>query len=166
VYTDHCTLENFNTQKELSRRQARWMELMSQFDMSILYIIGEDNTIADVLSCLPDEATPVLDNNPISHVDNWSVWAKASLVNAVLMVDVDSEFLDTIKAGYHTDEFCKKVIAYLESTLGIREENGLWYIGSQLLIPSSGTCREDLFHLAHDTLGHFGADKAYMSLCD
>ena len=26
VYTDHKTLLNFNTQKDLSRRQAQWME--------------------------------------------------------------------------------------------------------------------------------------------
>ncbi len=34
VFTDHRTLENFQTQKALSRRQARWMEEMAQFDMS------------------------------------------------------------------------------------------------------------------------------------
>ncbi len=54
VFTDHRTLENFQTQKALSRCQARWMEEMAQFDMSINYIRGEDNTIADALSRLPD----------------------------------------------------------------------------------------------------------------
>jgi hypothetical protein len=29
IYTDHKTLENFDTQKDLSHRQARWMEFMS-----------------------------------------------------------------------------------------------------------------------------------------
>ena len=53
IYTDHKTLENFNVQKDLSRRQARWMELMSQFDAKIVYIKGDDNTVADTLSCFP-----------------------------------------------------------------------------------------------------------------
>ena len=44
--------------------------------------------------------------------------------------------------------------------------NGLWYIGDRLLIPRVTTLRETLFHLAHDTLGHFGADKSYASLRD
>lgn len=58
VYTDHKTLENFNTQKDLSRRQARWMELMSQYDAKIMYIEGDDNSVADALSRLPcEEAT-------------------------------------------------------------------------------------------------------------
>jgi hypothetical protein len=50
VYTDHRTLQNFDTQCNLSHRQLRWQELMSQYDMQIVYIPGEDNTVADALS--------------------------------------------------------------------------------------------------------------------
>ena len=32
VITDHQTLENFNMQKDLLQHQARWMELLLQFD--------------------------------------------------------------------------------------------------------------------------------------
>lgn len=53
VYTDHRTLENFDSQKDLSRRQLRWQEFLSQYDMTITYIRGEDNTVADALSRLP-----------------------------------------------------------------------------------------------------------------
>jgi RNase H-like domain found in reverse transcriptase len=53
VYTDHRTLENFDTQKDLLQLQARWMEHLSQFDMTIHYIRGEDNTDADALSRMP-----------------------------------------------------------------------------------------------------------------
>lgn len=52
VFTDHRTLENFHKQKDLSRRQARWMEFLSQFDLRIVYIKGEENTVADALSRL------------------------------------------------------------------------------------------------------------------
>ena len=57
IYTDHKTLENFNTQKDLSRRQARWMELMSQYNAKIIYVKGGDNTVADALSRLPCHTT-------------------------------------------------------------------------------------------------------------
>ncbi len=50
VFTDHRTLENFETQKDLSCRQAHWLEVMSQYEMTISYIKGEDNCIADALS--------------------------------------------------------------------------------------------------------------------
>ncbi|GLB45211.1 putative retrotransposable element tf2 155 kda protein type 1-like [Lyophyllum shimeji] len=55
VLTDHRTLENFGKQRDLSRRQARWMEFLSQFDCKIVYVKGEDNSVADALSRLPDD---------------------------------------------------------------------------------------------------------------
>jgi hypothetical protein len=51
-----------------------------------------------------------------------------------------------------------------ESIPGIRLENELWYIGDRLVIPRYGTLCEDLFRLAHDVLGHFGANKSYSSI--
>ncbi|PPR02502.1 hypothetical protein CVT24_001968 [Panaeolus cyanescens] len=53
VYTDHKTLLNFNTQKDLSRRQARWMEFLSIYDCKFVYVKGEDNSVADALSRYP-----------------------------------------------------------------------------------------------------------------
>jgi hypothetical protein len=53
-------LENFDTQKDLSRQQLCWQEFMSQYDMTITYIHGEDNTVSGALShlllnCFPEE---------------------------------------------------------------------------------------------------------------
>ena len=53
VYTDHRTLENFDTHRDLSKRQLRWQEFMSQYEMNITYIRREDNCVADALSWLP-----------------------------------------------------------------------------------------------------------------
>ena len=39
--------------------------------------------------------------------------------------------------------------------------NGLWYVRDRLLIPRVNDLHENLFHLAHDTLGHFGFRKTY-----
>ena len=44
--------------------------------------------------------------------------------------------------------------------------NGLWYIGHWLLIPRVTDICENLFRLAHDALGHFGADKSYAAFRD
>ena len=66
--------------------------------------------------------------------------------------------------SYKTDEFCLHLAQY--ATPGARLINGLWYIGDHLVIPRTGDIHENLFHLTHDTLGHFGADKCYVNLCD
>ena len=58
IFTDHKTLEKFDSQHDLSCQQARWMEFMLQFDAKIVYIKGDDNSVADVLSCLPTMTIP------------------------------------------------------------------------------------------------------------
>jgi hypothetical protein len=55
-------LTNFDAQKNLSRGQVCWQELMSQYDITITYIKGEDNTVADVLSWLPTDASDAADD--------------------------------------------------------------------------------------------------------
>jgi hypothetical protein len=55
VATDHDTLKHFMTQKEMSKRQAGWLEVISPFanNMDIFYRKGETN-LADGLSRRPD----------------------------------------------------------------------------------------------------------------
>ncbi len=79
VYTDHRTLENFETQKTLSQRQARWLEELSQFDMTISYIRGEDNTVADALSRLPDDPDELVPDIDMHEVSCWQSGSRHTL---------------------------------------------------------------------------------------
>jgi len=54
VCTDHKNLKYFNTTKLLNRRQARWAEIFSEFNVKIIYCPGERNGKADVLLCQVD----------------------------------------------------------------------------------------------------------------
>ena len=166
IYTDHRTLQNFDTQRDLSRRQLRWQEFMSQYDMTMVYILGEDNTVADALSRVPDGAFPRVTDNPTHGTQETLLGAVRLGINATLAITIDPTVIQSIQNGYKHDDFCKKVIATAPSTLGVTNANNLWYIGDRLLIPCFGSIREDLFRLAHDTSGHFGADKSYATLCD
>ena len=56
VYTDHRNLENFMTTKELTRRQARWAEILGCFDFDIVFLPGREAAHPDALSCQPDLA--------------------------------------------------------------------------------------------------------------
>jgi len=126
---------------------------MSQYDMTITYIRGEDNTVADALSRLPPNCFPGEGGN-----------VPGISVTAVMSITTDQDILKMIQAGYLEDEFCKRVAT--SNMKGCHQSNGLWYIGDRLLIPRVTSIRETLFRLAHDTLGHFGADKSYASLRD
>lgn len=50
VYSDHQNLQFFTTTKQLSRRQARWSEMLSNFDCVINYRAG-------ILGAKPDALT-------------------------------------------------------------------------------------------------------------
>jgi hypothetical protein len=55
ILTDHKALEHLMTQKQLSGRQARWLDVLSRFDFNIKYIEGSKNVLADALSRIYSE---------------------------------------------------------------------------------------------------------------
>ena len=50
VYTNHCSLQYVFTQKDLNLRQRRLMELLKDYDITILYHPGKANVVVDALS--------------------------------------------------------------------------------------------------------------------
>lgn len=87
-------------------------------------------------------------------------------INAVLSITTDPLMLQAVQEGYLADKFCKKLITSPTSIHSVATSNGLWYVGDCLLIPQTGNLQEELFRLAHDVLGHFGANKSYAALRD
>lgn len=53
IFTDHQTLVRLNKQEVLSRREARWVLTLQDYDMMVVYISGEENNVADLLSRSP-----------------------------------------------------------------------------------------------------------------
>lgn len=45
-------------------------------------------------------------------------------------------------------------------------KDGLWFIGDHLIIPAKCRMCEQIFRMAHDTLGHFGFYKTYDNICN
>ncbi|WMV18795.1 hypothetical protein MTR67_012180 [Solanum verrucosum] len=50
IYTDHRSLQYIMSQRDLNSRQRRWIELLKDYDLSILYHPGKANVVADALS--------------------------------------------------------------------------------------------------------------------
>ena len=147
IYTDHWTLECFQGQRDLSRRQARWQEFLAEYDFAIEYVKGGDNTVADALSRMPEVGE-----------------GGSEVVATILAVSTDPKLSEAIRIGYKSDHFCQRILKNAGSVPGIKIADGLIYIGSRLVVPRVGTICEDLFQMAHDSLGHFGAEKSYANL--
>ena len=56
AYTDHRALVHLQSQESLSDRQARLVEVLQEFDLTIADIPGPENHLADFLSRLPAHA--------------------------------------------------------------------------------------------------------------
>jgi hypothetical protein len=50
LMTDHCGLRHLFDQPKRNARQARWMDLLSEFDFEIKHIKGKENKVVDALS--------------------------------------------------------------------------------------------------------------------
>ena len=47
---DHRSLQYIFNQRDMNLRQRRWLELLKDYDMTILYHPGKSNVVADALS--------------------------------------------------------------------------------------------------------------------
>jgi hypothetical protein len=57
VRCDHNNLKYFKSLQNLTSRQARWKALLEDYDFELQYILGQANTIADLLSRSKDLKT-------------------------------------------------------------------------------------------------------------
>lgn len=57
-YTNHKGLVTLLEQKNLSGRQARWLEKISEFDFSVVYVPSAENILSDALSRIYSQDEP------------------------------------------------------------------------------------------------------------
>ena len=57
-YTDHRGLIHLLNQRNLSGRQARWMERIGEFEFEVIYVPGAENILSDALSRLYSNDSP------------------------------------------------------------------------------------------------------------
>ena len=156
LYTDHHSLKYFFTQRDLSRRQARWSQELAAYqpNMSIVYRKGEENR-ADALSRL----------NLLSASSD----ASAMLLNQLSQllpahVTLSDPILDDIKSAYISDNFYSDGNSKRPSYLQHRD--GIWYFRDRICVPNDPVLRRRLLFEFHDspTAGHHGFLKTLNSI--
>ena len=89
VHSDNRSLVWLRTQPTLSRRQARWLRMLEEFDVRIEYVKGEQNGAADALSRHPDfGANPChVDMAPTSTSPRQKCLKKCKKMSMGILVD-------------------------------------------------------------------------------
>ncbi|RXW17945.1 hypothetical protein EST38_g7906 [Candolleomyces aberdarensis] len=191
IYTDHRTLEYFDTQRDLSSRQLHWNEFLSDYEGRIVYVKGKDNTVAEVLSrvtyvedsvAADADATSILQNGEDTSrvcmlVDRSTQYHTAvclalaptpapALVDdpatvSQLGIAIDEGFLESLRDGYKTDLFVASLASAAPGMRTVQQREGLWFIDDCLVVPDVPKVKETIFCLCHDSLGHWGFRKSY-----
>jgi hypothetical protein len=153
VITDHDTLRHFFNQKDLSRRQARWLALLATYQgiLDIVYRRGADNH-ADALSRRPDLKTELEKQGLLSKDD--------FIASLHVSTPISSSLLDEVQAAYSSDRM------YTEGHKRphfLSFSNGLWWVQERICIPASPPLRLKVISMFHDPtfVGHPGREKTY-----
>ena len=134
----------------------RWMEFLSQYDASINYIPGNQNCVTDALSHLPEPSLQTVA----------SIFGSSHARSTSSKLHLDDSLLKVIKDGYVNDPFITKLTSTSTGMDAIQFKHDFWFINNRLIIPNVKHVCETLFHLAHDSMGHFGTSKCLPSLID
>ncbi len=151
IQTDHHSLIYFMKQQNLSNRQARWSELLQQYNFVIEYKPGTTNVVADALSRRADHETTA----PSTSSMNLNQISSSSIIS-------HENLLDQLRTAYETDEQCQRILKDEEKSIEWKiNPKGLIHRNNQLLVPNSEPIRTFIIRSNHDetTAAHRGIAK-------
>ncbi|KAJ9529794.1 hypothetical protein QJQ45_022194 [Haematococcus lacustris] len=162
LLTDNWATKHIQTQPRLDcRRQARWMEVLQEYDCIIDHIPGKQNIVADALSRRSDYQ--------LLSVGRRTQRNPAQVTETT--ISVDQSRLRNIRDAAATDpQYQRHLAAALKGRARqVKVQDNLLYHtgrGTPLLYIPTGPLRTDLLCEAHDvpTAGHLGRDKTYLRL--
>ena len=158
VVTDNWAVKYIQTQPQLSRRQARWMETLQEYDFTIEHRPGPTNVVADALSRRPDHRPS----------DNDIIAAICCALNLSSIVKPTADTVGAVRSSAIDDEQYQDLLR--STRTGARsdfliDDDLLYFVGTdasskRLYIPS-GPLRAQLISEAHDSIisGHLGRTK-------
>ena len=144
IVTDHHSLKFLQTQPQLSRRQARWLEFLAEFDFEIVHRPGKSNVVADALS----------------RLNNMEVQELGTVKKGIKREDL----FRGLKQAYEKDKETKMIVENLDTKKDFCViQDKLFYTGKgrmQLYLPQ-GEYRDFILAECHDSryAGHLGMKK-------
>lgn len=181
ICTDHRALEYFMTTKQLTSRQARWAELLSQFFFTIMYRPGKQNSLADALSrreqdVKPQEVVKVVSRQRALLQPNQlepRVWEEVNLARPPPAEEINFmesiPLLDALLQRNRTHDSLRALrVAASEGHEHLILEDGLLLYRNRLVVPDVDNLRTRLIQEAHCQVStaHPGRSKTIKLLTD
>jgi RNase H-like domain found in reverse transcriptase/Integrase zinc binding domain len=147
VLTDHSNLKYYRHPQKISRRVARYLLKMAEFDFELVYKPGTTNK-ADHLSRRPDYDNGSLDNQDVT------VLPPHLFIHATTVSDLERLILDAQLAN-------PDLLHLWASRFNLTESDSAWYHGSALVVMEDNELRREVSSLYHDhrLAGHPGISK-------
>ena len=174
IFSDHRGLEWFETKRQLTRRQARWAEKLSEFNFRIVYRPGKDNNKADALTRQSSAAPTDPDDARLRHQQQ-ILLPKERMGPQVNVTDAREDTIhDHIREVVRTDQSAQDVITAIAAgapdvrtpagklKLGNAiHEHGLVLIGGKIWVPPPSVV--EVIREVHDqqSTGHPGRAKTF-----
>ena len=159
IVTDNQVLKHLFTKPNLSRREARYIDFLSQFNISKMTLKkGVIHVLGDALSRIPlDERTVRLSNLEMLKIE-----APKDIRLNYEKDPVFGPLVHGFRGEFSSDTVHSSRVRHLMSRFSMN--NGLIYYDEKLCVPRANI--KEILALAHDsrTSGHFGADKTIARL--
>jgi Integrase zinc binding domain len=144
---DHSNLKYYRHPQKISRRVARYLPKMAEFDFKLIYKPGTTNK-ADHLSRRPDYDDGSLDNQDVT------ILLPHLFIHATTVSDLEQLVLDVQLAN-------PDLLHLWASRFNLTESDSAWYHGSALVVVEDNELRREVSSLYHDhcLVGHPGISK-------
>lgn len=156
LYTDHHSLRFFFTQRDLSKRQARWAQTLAPFqpNMTIQYRPGHLNQADSLSRLFHIDVSSLSSDSPSTDL----LLRLADLFPAAEIVPHDT-LLSDISSAYADDPLYLPENPRRPSFLHLREN--LWYFKDRICVPQNRHLRLRILQEYHDSpsAGHPGYHK-------
>lgn len=152
ILTDHKNITYFTTTQELSRRQVKYYERLSEFKLIIKHCKGSDNGRADALSRRPDHVQEIPEVHAQVLEPNQYGDLVVRSINTTYRIEMDDPIIDDIKE--HVKDWNNE--QYPE---GISTEKGYPTLDDLIWVPKDLRSKVVKSVHAHKLNGHRGIRK-------
>ena len=180
IYTDHKALEYFMTKRELTSRQARWAEILSQFFFTIMYRPGKQNERADALSRREQDVEP---QNQVKVKHRTRALLQPDQLDARILEELEEDEESPEIAALESFDLVDRLLTANRTARSLETlrnrarnserddlvlEDGLLLFQGRLMVPDIDHLRTDLIREAHEQLStaHPGSRKTTRLLSD